>query len=59
MDRRLGLESCMDNNLWVFSKKAKREDVLSSNVCKSFVQFWINNTKVSPNMKGIVQRCLG
>jgi hypothetical protein len=59
MDRRLRLESHMDIVLWAFFKKAKRKDALSSNVCKFVVQLWIDNIRLNPNMKDIVQRCLG
>jgi hypothetical protein len=59
MDRRLGLKSHMDIVLWAFSRKAKMKDALSFNACKFVVQLWINNIKVSSNMKDIVRRCLG
>jgi hypothetical protein len=58
MGRKLGLESCMHTTLWAFYGKAKRRDVLSSYVCTSIVQFWTNNTRVSPNVKDVVERCL-
>jgi hypothetical protein len=49
----------MDIVLWAFSEKAKKKDVLSFNVCKCIVQFWIDNITVSPNMKGVVRKHLG
>jgi hypothetical protein len=54
MDRRLGLESHMYIVLWAFSGKAKMKDALSFNVCKFVIQFWIDNIRVSPNIKDIV-----
>jgi hypothetical protein len=56
MDKRLGLESHMDRNLWALCDKAKRKDVLSLEVCNAIAKFWINNTQINPNMKDIVRR---
>jgi hypothetical protein len=44
MERRLFLESQMDKTIWAFCGKAKRKDVLSSEICIVVVKFWIDNT---------------
>jgi hypothetical protein len=58
MERRLCLESRMDNALWVFSDKTKRRDSLSSNVKDLVVQFWTKYICVNPNMRDVVRRRL-
>jgi len=58
MERRLGLESCMDITFWAFYGKVKRRDVLSSYVCSSIVQFLIDNTRVNPNVKNVIKKHL-
>ncbi len=56
MDKRLGLESHMDRVIWALCDKAKREGVLSLEVSNVIVKFWIDNTRVNPNMKDVVRR---
>lgn len=58
MKRKLSFESRMDKVIWAFYGKAKRKDVLSSEICNAIVKFWTYNTWVSPNMKDVVKRCL-
>jgi hypothetical protein len=58
MERRLSIESWMDQAIRALCGKAKRKHVLSFEICNAIVKFWTDNTQMSPNMKDDVKRRL-
>jgi hypothetical protein len=58
MERQLCFESHMDTTLWAFSDITKRKNSLSFDVKDLVVQYWIEKTCVSPNMKDVIKKQL-